>query len=124
MKKKILIVDDEQDMLTLIELNLIDHGYKVLKCLNGTEALNVVKQEHPDLVLLDIVLDDMDGYTVCEGIKKTNPAIKVIIYTGKMEGVNAIRARSAGSDDFVLKTHDLEYIIAAIKNLFNEPDVK
>lgn len=118
MAKKILIVDDENEMVKLIELNLIDKGFDTITAFSGEEAIEKAALAKPDLVLLDVVLQDTDGFSVCAKLKKANPQTKVLIYTGKPDGVNVPKARQAGADDFAVKTADLSHVMKSIENIF------
>ncbi|MCK5216122.1 MAG: response regulator, partial [Candidatus Omnitrophica bacterium] len=115
---KILIVDDEKDMVRVIELNLKDKGYNVVSAYSGEEALQKVESEQPDLVLLDVIMgEDSDGFGVCRKIKDFAPQCKVVIYTGKLDGVDVPKAKQSGADDFTVKTEDMVHLINTIERL-------
>jgi len=117
MSNKVLVVDDERDMLKIVEIHLVDKGFEVSTARSGHEALRKLEDENPDVILMDVVLPDMDGYEVCEMIKSRDESKKIIIYTGKVDAIDAIKARRVGADDFVAKTSDLEHIVTSIKKL-------
>ena len=102
---KILAVDDEQDMLDLISYNLARQGYEVETALNGLAALQQIRRQQPDLVVLDLMLGDLDGFSVCE-ILRSEPASRVLpvlaitAYGGELPRLNAL---DAGADDFLPK---------------------
>lgn len=114
---KILLVDDEPDILQVISFRLEKAGYDVVLAPNGDDALWMVEKELPDLVLLDVMMPKMDGFEVCTRMKEGFPNLKIIIYTAKVDGVNAARARESGADDFTVKTVDLKYILESISKL-------
>ena len=70
MKEKILIVDDEKDIVKMIDYNLKKEGYRTVLCYDGEDALDAVRKEHPDLVVLDLMLPEVDGLEVCKTLKK------------------------------------------------------
>lgn len=117
MAKKILLVDDEPDILQVMDFQLSKAGYTVVCAPNGEDALGLMDQEQPDMVLLDVMMPGIDGFEVCRQIKENKPSRKVIIYTAKVDGVNAARAKESGADDFTVKTADLKYILEAISRL-------
>jgi len=117
MGKTILLVDDEPDILQVVGYRLEKAGYRILPCSNGEDALRIAEESVPDLVLLDAMMPGIDGFDVCRRLKVRNGRQKVIIYTAKVDGVNAQRARESGADDFTVKTTDLKYILEAIGEL-------
>jgi len=117
MKKKILVVDDEPDILQVISFRLDKAGYAVTGAPQGEEALRMAAQDQPDLILLDVMMPGLDGFEVCRRIKEKFPGQKIIIYTAKVDGVNAGKARASGADDFTVKTADLKHILDAIRKL-------
>ena len=116
MKKKILIVDDEADIrITLTDI-LTNEGYEVSEAADGEEAVQKAGKIKPDLVLVDTILPGMDGIEVCRQIKKVKKlAAKVIVYTGKLDAIDAVTARYMGADDYCIKGNDLSYLIKAVK---------
>ena len=119
MAKKILIVDDQQNVRTTLSKILVKKGYEVVEAASGKEALEKVDKEKPDLVLLDTRMPGgSEGDEVCRQIKKVEGSdIKVIIYTGNIDAVDAGKARTARADDYVVKTSDFTYLLEAIKKL-------
>lgn len=117
MRKKILLVDDEPDILQVMEFQLKKAGYEIVSAPSGEDALRIMEKEQPDLVLLDVMMPGIDGFEVCKYIKGKNPHRKVIIYTAKVDGVNAAKAKESGSDDFTVKTADLKHILESISQL-------
>ncbi len=123
-RKKILIVDDEPDMHALLKVRLEQDGYDVLGAYRGAEVINIVKKERPDAVIVDVVMPGMTGFDVCQQVKKENPATKVIIYTAKVEGVDAGRAKEVGADLFTVKTNSLVLLMASIKRVLENEEKK
>ncbi|MDD5129067.1 MAG: response regulator [Candidatus Omnitrophica bacterium] len=118
-KKKILIVDDEANFLKILKLNLEAKGYAVVTALEGEEALNKLKSENPDVVILDVMLPKLNGDEVCRRIR-SDPIfskIPVIMLTGKDTDVDRIVARVIGADIYITKPSDLEKLNNAIKKV-------
>ena len=118
MPKTILIVDDDADTRTSFGEILAEYGYRIVGAADGKEALEKAHGEKPDIILLDTMLPDIDGYEVCKRIKKMKgQAARVIIYTGAVDAVDAGTARGAGADDYIVKTSDLSRLLNAIKGV-------
>ena len=116
-KKKILIVEDEVDIQKLLRANLLSVGYDVIVADTAQEGREAFKKQQPDLIILDVMLPDGNGFDLCKELKGKDEFIKIILYTGKLEAVDARRAREAGADDFTVKTVDFKYISESIKKL-------
>lgn len=113
----ILVVDDEQDLLDLIEYNLMKEGYRVLKAVNGIEALEVAKEQNPDLVLLDIMMPKMDGLEVCEKMRSDSDLrhIPIIFLTARGDEKTEVEGLDLGADDYVTKPISTTKLISRIK---------
>lgn len=116
-QQKILIVDDESDILTLLGYNLKQAGYKVLPAGDGPEALEMAESEHPDLILLDIMLPSMDGTEVCRRLKgnERTSAIPVIMLTAKGEEVDRIVGLELGAEDYITKPFSPRELVLRVK---------
>ncbi len=117
-KQKILIVDDEPVNIELLE-GILSKNYEILKAYNGIEALKLVKKTFPDLVLLDIVMPDMNGYEVCKRMKTNHETISIpiIMVTVLKEKQNKTDAIKAGADDYIIKPIDIDVLNARVKSL-------
>lgn len=107
-KKTILVVDDEPDIVKLLEISLKLSNYDVLKAYSGPEALELLKGRKPDLILLDIMMPEMNGYDMCLKIK-ADPKLKgipVVMLTAKGQKGDAERGIEAGADDYIIKPFD------------------
>ncbi|HID63320.1 MAG TPA: response regulator transcription factor, partial [Anaerolineae bacterium] len=98
----ILVVDDEPRMVKFVRMNLELEGYRVSEATNGLDALNKVREELPDLVLLDVMMPDMDGFETLERIREVS-TVPVIMLTVKEEEEDRIRGLELGADDYVTK---------------------
>ncbi|HNT06409.1 MAG TPA: response regulator, partial [Anaerolineae bacterium] len=101
-RKHILVVDDEPRMVRFVRMNLELEGYVISTAANGTEALAKVRDELPDLVLLDVMMPEMDGYEVLERIRQVS-SVPVIMLTVKAEEADKVRGLELGADDYVTK---------------------
>ena len=102
MKKRILVVDDEPRMRRFVRMNLDLEGYEVIEAENGLVALNKVRDEMPDLVLLDVAMPELDGFETLEHIREVS-AVPVIMLTVKSDEDDRIRGLDLGADDYVTK---------------------
>jgi len=112
--KKILCVDDEPINLMIIEVNLMAEGYEVFKAENGTEALRMVKEIKPQLVLLDIMMPGISGIDTLREIKKIDPDVPVIMVSGVTDEETAKSAIELGAYDYVTKPIDFSYLNTTI----------
>lgn len=121
-KKKILIVDDEPDILRLTSLRLRKLGYDVLTAADGKEALDAIRNGNPDLVLLDLLIPFMNGAEVCEQIKndKTLKHIPIILFTAHSDTMTIEKAKILGADDYITKPFDPDELIAKVDKALTE----
>jgi two-component system sensor histidine kinase/response regulator len=121
---KILIVEDNQESLDLLVYFLKPQGYEIITAHDGLEALQKTKQDHPDLILLDILLPGMDGFRVCESLKKDNNTmfIPIIMITALKELKDKIKSLEAGADDFITKPFENVDLLARVKSLLRLKD--
>jgi diguanylate cyclase (GGDEF)-like protein len=118
MAERILVADDDPEIVKLIALNLRMEGYDVVTAHDGEEALRVVHEQMPALVLLDIMMPKIDGFEVCERIRAdgTTRQISVIMLTAKSLSADKIVGLTAGADDYVLKPFDPMELIARVRS--------
>lgn len=115
---KILIVDDEKDIVNLIQRSLEMEGYEASCAYSGQEALQMVKLVNPDIVLLDIMLPDMDGYAVLEQIHAYDSTKPVIFITAQDKLTNRILGLELGADDYITKPFNTKELVLKIKALW------
>ncbi|PKL60152.1 MAG: hybrid sensor histidine kinase/response regulator [Methanomicrobiales archaeon HGW-Methanomicrobiales-4] len=118
--EKILVVEDNRTQAEYLRFILKKSGYQVLMASNGFEAIEIMKNDRPDLILTDIVMPEMDGYELCESIKKDKEFadIPVILVTHLYDPVDVIRGLEAGADNFIIKPYDPECINSRIISTF------
>jgi len=118
-KKTILLVDDEPDFVETVEFFLSGSDYQVLVAKNGKNALEQVKNQKPDLILLDVMMPEMDGLEACKRLKK-DPAtnsIPIIMLTAKGRKEDVVEAIAAGADSYVVKPFNLTDLVERIEGI-------
>jgi len=110
----ILIVDDEQSIADLIEVYLINENFNIFKFYNGKDALNCIENERLDLAILDVMLPDADGFSICQQIREKYN-FPVIILTAKEEEVDKITGLTLGADDYITKPFRPLELVARVK---------
>jgi phosphate regulon transcriptional regulator PhoB len=116
---KILIVDDEKDIVDLISYNLEKERFSTVKAYDGETALKLVKTQKPDLIILDLMLPKMNGLDVCRAIRH-NPetvGLPIIMLTAKSEEVDKIIGLEVGADDYVTKPFSIKELIARVRSI-------
>lgn len=115
--EKILVVDDEEHIVELLQFNLSNVGYKVITANNGIDALKKVKENKPDLLLLDLMLPGMDGLDVCKEVKRDKETSKtsIIMLTAKSEELDKILGLELGADDYITKPFSIRELLARVK---------
>ena len=111
----ILVVDDEKEIADLVEIYMLNEGYKVLKAYNGTEALEIVEKEEMQLVVLDIMMPGIDGLEVCRRIRKIKN-IPILMLSAKSQDIDKIMGLTTGADDYLTKPFNPLELIARVKS--------
>ena len=115
--KKIVIIEDEPDILEVLSYNLKREGFEVFTAVNGTLGLSLVNKENPDLLLLDLMLPGMDGIEICSNVK-SNPANQntlIIMVTAKGEESDIVLGLGVGADDYITKPFSPKELVARVK---------
>ena len=126
MQANILVVDDEPEIADLVEVYLKSEGCTVFKCGNGTQALACVQQQPIDLAILDVMLPDISGFTLCSEIRKDHH-FPVLMLTAKVEDMDKITGLTIGADDYITKPFNPLELVARVKaqlrryTRYNEP---
>ncbi|PSL04332.1 response regulator transcription factor [Cecembia rubra] len=116
---KILIVDDEPNILLSLEFLFKKEGFKVFIARDGEEALGIIEESGPELVILDIMMPKVDGYEVCKHLKKKNRETKVIFLTAKSKQQDIQKGLEAGADLYLTKPFSTKDLVAKVKALMN-----
>jgi len=116
-KEKILVVDDEEDILELLRYNLGKEGYQLIAVTSGEAALSKAKAENPDLIILDLMLPGMDGLEVCKVLKNESAtaSIPVIMLTAKGEDADIVTGLELGADDYITKPFSPRVVLARVR---------
>lgn len=122
MKKKhikILLVDDEPDILEIVGYNLSQEGYKILTAQNGREAISKAKKEKPHLIIMDVMMPEMDGIEACEAIRNIPELSEVIItfLTARAEDYSQVAGFEVGADDYITKPIKPKILVSKVKAL-------
>lgn len=116
MQENILIIDDDIDLLNLIELYVISYNFNAIKALNAKEALDIIEKEKIDLILLDIMLPDANGFDLCRKIRNDHN-IPIIFVTAKGTDQDIIHGLTIGGDDYIIKPFNSTILLTKIKAL-------
>ena len=117
MAPRILIVDDEKDIVDLVAYNLEKEGYEVLKAYDGEKALSIVRTKNPSLVVLDLMLPGIQGLEVCKRIRRDaeTAAVPIIMLTAKGEELDRVIGLEVGADDYITKPFGVKELTARVK---------
>ena len=117
MKKTILIVDDERDLVEVLKLKLETEGYSTNEAYDGNAALEQVRQKRPDLILLDIMMPELNGYQVCRELKKdpNYKDIPIMMLTAKAQESDKFWGIETGADEYITKPFDFKKLLESIR---------
>ena len=115
MGKRILVVDDEPNIVEILRFNLQREGYEVSAAYDGPEGLEKARTERPDLILLDVMLPGMDGFHVCEELRKTDRLTPIIMLTAREEERDRVMGMELGADDYVVKPFFVRELLARVR---------
>jgi two-component system, OmpR family, alkaline phosphatase synthesis response regulator PhoP len=119
-KLSILLVEDEENLQDALKLNFEMEGYTVTSAYNGEEALKAVHDEYFDLIILDVMLPEIDGITVCENIRLTNTEIPILMLSAKSQSADRVLGLKKGADDYLTKPFSLEELLIRVRILINK----
>lgn len=114
MPERILVVDDEPRFLRLVQANLLTEGFEVLQAKNGKEAVDLAVAEKPDLILLDVMMPEMDGFQACARIREFS-AVPIIMLTAKGEEKHRVDGLNLGADDYIVKPFSANELLARVR---------
>ena len=118
----ILLVEDEENLQEALKLNLEMEGYEVTGSYDGVDALKKVQQEHFDLIILDVMLPEMDGITVCETIRLSNTEIPILILSARNSSSDRVLGLKKGADDYLTKPFNLEELLLRVNKLIKKSE--
>jgi len=117
-KKTILVIDDEPHITLGLKDALEFEGFRVVTASNGKDGSQLARQEHPHAILLDLMLPDINGYQVCEDVRRFDAFVPIIMLTAKSQEADKIRGLDAGADDYVTKPFSVGELVARIRAIF------
>lgn len=115
MGKKILIVEDEQNIVDILSFNLMREGYDTIEAYDGVTGLQLALEENPDLILLDLMLPGMDGFDVCKQVRANGSATPIIMLTAREEETDKVLGLELGADDYITKPFSMRELLARVK---------
>ncbi|MBT2656910.1 response regulator transcription factor [Bacillus sp. ISL-18] len=115
MKNKVLVVDDEQSIVTLLQYNLEQAGFEVVTAMDGAEGKRLAETESPDMIVLDLMLPKLDGMDVCKKLRQQNIMTPILMLTAKDDELDKILGLELGADDYMVKPFSPREVIARVK---------
>ncbi len=115
MRNKVLVVDDEQSIVTLLQYNLEQAGYEVITAMDGEEGKRLAEADSPDLVVLDLMLPKLDGMEVCKQLRQKNIMTPILMLTAKDDELDKIIGLELGADDYMVKPFSPREVVARVK---------
>ena len=115
MGKRILIVEDEKNIVDILSFNLAREGYQVLEAYDGKAGLQLALEQNPDLILLDLMLPEMNGFDVCRALRTENRSTPVIMLTAREEEADKVLGLELGADDYITKPFSMRELMARVK---------
>ncbi|MEH7442439.1 response regulator transcription factor [Heyndrickxia sp. MSNUG] len=115
MDKKVLVVDDEQSIVTLLKYNLEQAGYIVVTAMDGEEGINIAAEENPDLMILDLMLPKLDGIEVCKQLRQQKINVPILMLTAKDDEFDKVLGLELGADDYMTKPFSPREVVARVK---------
>jgi len=116
-KMRILLVEDEENIRDVVKLNLEMEDYEVVSVDNGRDAIRTINEQHFDLLILDVMLPEIDGFQICEQVRLTNMEVPIIFLTAKDTTTDRINGLKKGADDYLTKPFSLEELLLRVQNL-------
>ncbi|MDQ1144783.1 two-component system alkaline phosphatase synthesis response regulator PhoP [Bacillus sp. SORGH_AS 510] len=124
MKNKVLVVDDEQSIVTLLQYNLEQAGFEVLTAMDGQEGKEIAETKSPDIIVLDLMLPILDGMEVCKQLRQKNIMTPILMLTAKDDELDKIIGLELGADDYMVKPFSPREVIARVKAILRRTQVQ
>ncbi|HIW93637.1 MAG TPA: response regulator transcription factor [Candidatus Flavonifractor merdipullorum] len=115
MSKRVLIVEDEKNIVDILRFNLNREGYETLEAYDGSTGLSLARSEQPDLILLDLMLPKMNGFDVCRSLREGGCSTPVIMLTAREEETDKVLGLELGADDYITKPFSMRELLARVK---------
>ncbi|MGH7434573.1 MAG: response regulator transcription factor, partial [Polyangiaceae bacterium] len=117
-KRTILVVDDEPHIVLGLRDALEFEGFRVIGAGKGRDGIALARSESPDAIILDLMLPDMNGYAVCEEVRRSDPRVPIVMLTARSQETDKVRGLDAGADDYVTKPFGVNELVARMRALF------
>lgn len=124
MRSSILVIDDDEKITSMLRRGLAFEGYDVHTAFNGAEGLSKVMAADPDLIILDVMMPQMDGFEVCRRLREGGSTVPVLMLTAKDEVENRVKGLDTGADDYLVKPFALEELLARVRALLRRKESK
>ncbi|MCF6138195.1 response regulator transcription factor [Pseudalkalibacillus berkeleyi] len=121
-EKKILVVEDEESINTLLQFNLEQAGFDVITAMDGATGLDLAQQEKPDLIVLDLMLPEMDGLDVCKSLRQARSMIPILMLTAKDDEFDKVLGLELGADDYMTKPFSPREVVARVKAILRRSE--
>ena len=123
MSKRILIVEDEKNIIDILSFNLSREGYDTIEALDGKTGLQLALEQDPDLILLDLMLPEMNGFDVCRSLREQGRTTPVIMLTAREEETDKVMGLELGADDYITKPFSMRELLARVKANIRRSDM-
>ncbi|KMY43521.1 chemotaxis protein CheY [Bacillus sp. FJAT-27916] len=123
MSKKVLVVEDEESIITLLTYNLEQAGFTVIKAMDGEMGKQLAMTERPDVIILDLMLPKLDGIEVCKILRQNKVAVPILMLTAKSEEFDKVLGLELGADDYMTKPFSPREVVARVKALLRRVDM-
>ncbi len=120
-KNKVLIVDDDKNIVEFIKINFESEGFDVVAAYDGREAVEQFKNENPNIIIMDVMMPEMDGKEACREIRKTS-AVPIIMLTAKGETIDKVLGLELGADDYMVKPFETQELLARVKAILRRTE--
>ncbi len=122
--KKVLLVEDDRDISDLVALHLSDLGCDISSVFNGREAYDIAREKNFDLIILDLMLPEMDGLSICQKLRAHENHTPILMLTAKAEEFDKVLGLESGADDYLTKPFGIRELIARVKAIFRRSELK
>jgi DNA-binding response OmpR family regulator len=123
-KKTILVVDDEPHIVMGLRDALEFEGFRVISAGKGKDGVALAKSERPDAIILDLMLPDVNGYAVCEEVRRIDPLVPIVMLTARSQETDKVRGLDSGADDYVTKPFGVNELIARMRSIFRRAQAR
>ncbi len=123
MSKRILIVEDEKNIIDILSFNLSREGYDTMEAMDGKTGLQLALEQDPDLILLDLMLPEMNGFDVCRSLRERGRTTPVIMLTAREEETDKVMGLELGADDYITKPFSMRELLARVKTNIRRSDM-